>query len=57
MRKKSLKKRILLSKVGVDVHDRGLKVIAAALRDAALLGTGRGAQLQGRVRGAARALR
>ena len=36
MRKKGLKKRILLSKVGVDVHDRGLKVIAAALRDAGM---------------------
>jgi methylmalonyl-CoA mutase C-terminal domain/subunit len=28
--------RVLLSKVGVDVHDRGLKVIAAALRDAGM---------------------
>ncbi|MCK5627345.1 cobalamin-dependent protein, partial [Candidatus Bathyarchaeota archaeon] len=36
MRKKSKKTRILLSKVGVDVHDRGLKVIAAALRDAGM---------------------
>ena len=36
MSKRKRRIRVLLSKVGVDVHDRGLKVIAMALRDAGL---------------------
>jgi len=36
MAKKGKRIRVLLSKVGVDVHDRGLKVVAAALRDAGM---------------------
>ena len=36
VQKKTRKIRVLLSKVGVDVHDRGLKVVATALRDAGM---------------------
>ncbi|MBS7650446.1 MAG: cobalamin-dependent protein [Candidatus Bathyarchaeia archaeon] len=36
MVRESGKIRVLLSKVGVDVHDRGLKVVASALRDAGM---------------------
>ena len=36
MSKRKRRIRVLLSKVGVDVHDRGLKVIAMALRDAGM---------------------
>jgi methylmalonyl-CoA mutase C-terminal domain/subunit len=36
--------RVLIAKIGVDVHDRGVKVVARALRDAGMevlyLGTG-----------------